>query len=157
LALGIGAFDSVGKTSTLSKKDIDDLQKRSLAIAQLSSRIAKGREDTDAAFMAGLVCDVGQLILASAPVLDEKMSAAADAITHAEVGAFLLGLWGLPFRIVEAVANHHAPLRNAHNRLGLPQIVWLSSCLIYGEEPDPDYLKRIGADGLLPQFKGMMA
>jgi HD-like signal output (HDOD) protein len=156
LALGIGAFDSIGKTSAQSKSSIDELQKRSLAIAQLSSRIAQGREDTDAAFMAGLVCDVGQLILASTPPLEGGQTQ-TDAITHAEVGAFLLGLWGLPFRIVEAVANHHAPLRNAHNRLSLPQIVWLASCLVYGEEPDPEYLKRIGADELLPKFKGMMA
>lgn len=157
LALGIGAFDSVGKSTTLSKKAVDDLQKRSLAIAQLSGRIAQGREDADGAFMAGLVCDVGQLILASTPALDESQSVPADAITHAEVGAFLLGLWGLPFRIVEAVANHHAPQRNAHDRLGLPQIVWISSCLVRGEEPEPNYLKRIGADTLLPKFKGMMA
>jgi len=156
LALGIGAFDSVGKTSTLSKKAVDELQQRSLAIAQLSGRIAQGREDVDAAFMAGLVCDVGQLILASTPAPAEP-STQTDPITHAEVGAFLLGLWGLPFRIVEAVANHHSPLRNAHDRLGLPQIVWLSSCLVHGEEPDPDYLQRIGADALLPKFKGMMA
>ncbi|HYQ45284.1 MAG TPA: HDOD domain-containing protein [Polyangiaceae bacterium] len=156
LALGIGAFDSVGKTSSRSKDSIEELQKRSLAIAQLSSRIAQGRDDTDAAFMAGLVCDVGQLILASSPA-DGAFECQPDALTHAEVGAFLLGLWGLPFRIVEAVANHHAPLRNAHDRLGLPQIVWLASCLVYGEEPDPQYLKRIGADELLPKFKGMMA
>jgi HD-like signal output (HDOD) protein len=157
LALGIGAFDSVGKMSTQSKTSIDELQKRSLAIAQLSSRIAQGREDTDAAFMAGLVCDVGQLILGSAPATDGPDSSQADAITHAEVGAFLLGLWGLPFRIVEAVANHHAPHRNAHDKLALPQIVWLASCLVSREEPDLEYLKRIGADALLPKFKGMMA
>jgi len=156
LALGIGAFDSIGKTSTRSQASIDELQKRSLAIAQLSSRMAQGREDTDAAFMAGLVCDVGQLILASSPA-EEVVECQPDAVTHAEVGAFLLGLWGLPFRIVEAVANHHAPLRNAHDRLGLPQIVWLASCLVYGEEPDSNYMKRIGADELLPKFKGMMA
>ena len=29
--------------------------------------------------------------------------------THAEIGAYLLGLWGLPYPIVEAVALHHAP------------------------------------------------
>ncbi len=157
LALGIGAFDSVGKTSTLSRSSIDELQKRSLSIAQLSGRIAQGRDDTDAAFMAGLVCDVGQLILSSTSAVEGSDNSPADAITHAEVGAFLLGLWGLPFRIVEAVANHHAPRRNAHDRLGLPQIVWLASCLVYGEEPDPEYLERIGANELLPKFKGMMA
>lgn len=30
--------------------------------------------------------------------------------THAQIGAYLLGLWGLPYSIVEAVALHHAPL-----------------------------------------------
>jgi HD-like signal output (HDOD) protein/ActR/RegA family two-component response regulator len=159
LALGIGAFDAVGKDSGRSGAAVEQLQKRSLAIAQLASRIAQGRDDPDAAFMAGIVCDVGELILAdpdpSTP--SERAQTEADAVTHAEVGAFLLGLWGLPFRIVEAVANHHAPLRNAHDRLGLPQIVWLAACLVQGVEPDAEYLTRIGADGLLPKFKGMMA
>jgi hypothetical protein len=30
--------------------------------------------------------------------------------THAEIGAYLLGLWGLPYSIVEAVALHHTPM-----------------------------------------------
>jgi HD-like signal output (HDOD) protein len=29
--------------------------------------------------------------------------------THAQVGAYLLGLWGLPYPVVEAVALHHTP------------------------------------------------
>lgn len=29
--------------------------------------------------------------------------------THAEIGAYLLGIWGLPYSVVEAVAHHHAP------------------------------------------------
>jgi hypothetical protein len=30
-------------------------------------------------------------------------------VTHAEIGAYLLGVWGLPFSIIEAVAYHHRP------------------------------------------------
>jgi HD-like signal output (HDOD) protein len=155
LALGIGAFDSVSKLNGRGAIAVEALQKRSLSIAQLASRIAKGREDTDAAFMAGLVCDVGELVLASSPAAAGEPQS-SDSVTHAEAGAFLLGLWGLPFRIVEAVANHHAPLRNAHDRLGLPQIVWLAACLVYGDEPDPQYMERIGAVDELPKFKGML-
>lgn len=157
LALGIGAFDSVGKSHGAGGTSVEALQKRSLTIAQLAGRIAQGREDPDAAFMAGLVCDVGELILGCPPESESPTCAAADAVTHAEVGAFLLGLWGLPFRIVEAVANHHAPTRNAHDRLGLPQIVWLAASLVNGQEPDPAYLERIGATALLPRFKEMMS
>ena len=31
--------------------------------------------------------------------------------SHAEIGAYLLGLWGLPYSVIEAVAHHHAPQR----------------------------------------------
>jgi len=66
-----------------------------------------------------------------------------------EIGAFdAVGKSGLPSR---------APLRNAHERLGLPQIVWLASFLVYGEHPDPEYVNRVGAEELLPEFKGLMA
>jgi HD-like signal output (HDOD) protein len=162
LALAIGAFDALGKRNQRSTSSMEALQKRSLAIGQLASRIAQGIADTDAAFMAGLVCDVGELIptvtIEAAP--DSEAMSVRDpvqTVTHAELGAFLLGLWGLPFPIVEAVANHHQPLRNAHDRLGLSQIVWLAACLVQGVEPDPEYLKRIGAEALLPKFKGLMA
>ena len=30
-------------------------------------------------------------------------------VTRAEADAYLLGLWGIPFPIVEAVAFHHRP------------------------------------------------
>ncbi len=30
-------------------------------------------------------------------------------VTHSEVGAYLMGLWGLPVPIVEALAFHHCP------------------------------------------------
>ncbi len=162
LALAIGAFDAVGKQNQHSGASLDALQKRSLAIGQLAGRMAQGIADADAAFMAGLVCDVGELIQTAAPEVepeptDRSTPPATETVTHAELGAFLLGLWGLPFPIVEAVANHHSPQRNAHDRLGLPQIVWLAACLVQGTEPDPEYLKRIGAEALLPKFKGLMA
>ena len=174
LALGVGAFDSLAKLDADAARAVEAIQHRALAIAQLASRIARGRADADAAFMAGLVCDVGELISVTTPAAAPGDPSAApgnpsaalggpsaapggpSTLTHAELGAFLLGLWGLPFPIVEAVANHHAPRRNAHDRLGLPQIVWLASCLVHGEHPDADYLKQIGASELLPEFESML-
>ena len=158
LSLGIGAFEAVGKLGKPPRRVIDELQARSLATAKLASRIAQGTDDADAAFMAGLVCDIGELVLVTNVSLpsDEVSDSAFSEVTHAEVGAFLLGLWGLPFRIVEAVANHHCPYRNAHDQLGLPQIVWLASCLVRGEQPDPAYLARIGASEMLPKIRGFL-
>jgi len=78
----------------------------------------------DQCFLAGLLHDVGQLILAiGLPEEYARVVAAARernlsvgqaeqeyfGATHADVGAYLLGLWGLPNPIIEAVALHHCP------------------------------------------------
>jgi HD-like signal output (HDOD) protein/CheY-like chemotaxis protein len=87
---------------------------------------AEGKEIKlrDQCFLAGLLHDVGQLILATG--LPEEYSQVAQTAkaqnrpmglveqehfgaTHADVGAYLLGLWGLPNSIIEAVALHHCP------------------------------------------------
>ncbi|MGH8188370.1 MAG: response regulator, partial [Steroidobacteraceae bacterium] len=36
--------------------------------------------------------------------------------SHAEVGAYLLGLWGLPYTVIEAVAFQHWPQRVGQTR-----------------------------------------
>jgi HD-like signal output (HDOD) protein len=146
----------------------DALQQRSLQIARLASRMVRLPEDASAAYIAGLLCDVGQLVLASAAPERLYVSEAEAAqrgvpahvaeqatwgATHAEIGAYLLGLWGLPFQIVEAVANHHAPERGAADRLGLPQLVWLAACIVERQEPAADLLHRFGAEELYDRHR----
>ncbi len=72
-------------------------------------------------FIAGLLHDVGRLILAcNLPQLFARLGAeelrnppadenAIFGTTHAEIGGYLLGLWGLPHAVVEATRLHHAP------------------------------------------------
>jgi HD-like signal output (HDOD) protein len=142
---------------------VQQLQQRSLRVAQLASRMAPLPEDASSAYIAGLLCDVGQLVLLStAPerlyaaqatasqrgVPEHRAEQAAWGVTHAEIGGYLLGSWGLPFQIVEAVANHHCPARSADDRLGLAQLVWLASCIESGEQPAPELLHRFDAEEL---------
>ena len=78
----------------------------------------------DQCFLAGLLHDVGQLILVGGlPAEYQEVLTVAKTrnvhtweveqerfgASHADVGAYLLGLWGLPNPIIEAVAMHHRP------------------------------------------------
>lgn len=82
------------------------------------------RKVAEECFTAGFLHDAGKLVMASAmpkrysQVLQltnsgESSETEAEAeifgATHAQIGACLLGLWGLPPSIVEAVAFHHSP------------------------------------------------
>jgi HD-like signal output (HDOD) protein len=165
LVLTLAAFDPL-RGRQPDAQSVDALQSRSLSIARLAARMARLPEDASAAYTAGLLCDTGQLVLASA-VPERLYVTQAEAVqrgvhyhvaeqatwgtTHAEIGAYLLGLWGLPFQIVEAVANHHAPERSADDRLGLAQLVWLAGCIVDGVDPAAEELHRFGAEHLYEQ------
>jgi HD-like signal output (HDOD) protein len=106
----------------LADVDPDHLQKHAQLVAQACKSLATGKVSPDDAWLAGLVHDIGYWILAQ-DCPDELKRAITQAhndqrplfecekeiigATHAEIGAYLLGLWGLPYPIVEAVAMHH--------------------------------------------------
>jgi HD-like signal output (HDOD) protein len=43
------------------------------------------------------------------------------------IGAYLLGIWGLPLSVVEAVAHHHAPERMSESVLDVRAAASLGS------------------------------
>jgi len=107
----------------------------------------------DDAFAAGLLHDVGRLVLCSAcgtqydKVLERlrqeriTLTQAESQImgcTHAEVGAYLLGLWGLPSSIVQAVAWHHTPDRSAIATFSPVIAVHVAEVYGYQFHPDPE-------------------
>jgi HD-like signal output (HDOD) protein/CheY-like chemotaxis protein len=105
-----------------SQLAIDAFQRESLLTGKLAQRIAPDRARADTAFLAGVLHDVGRLVVASrtpelARRIQERVNAervpaleiekAVLGATHAQVGAYLLGLWGLPQDVVAAVLDHH--------------------------------------------------
>ncbi len=103
---------------------LPEFQRRSLQTASLARRFAAGRGHAEDAFTAGLLHDVGRIVLAQrVPDLfrsvelewrrtgrpAHEIERESIGATHAEVGAHLLGTWGIGIPIVEAVAYHHRP------------------------------------------------
>lgn len=83
-----------------------------------------GREMAEQAFLSGFLHDLGKLILISSfskeyeeviknvknlKISSSKAEADILGFTHAEVGAYLLALWGFDVPVVEAVYGHHSP------------------------------------------------
>lgn len=130
---------------------MDALQQHALLVGQISSGFFSERQLKEDAFVVGLLHDIGKLLLAvELPEHFEKVLQAMKqsgcsmhameqevwGVTHAEVGGYLLGLWGLPHPIIEAVANHHAPSRVASTDFGIFAAVHIADALVH-DELDP--------------------
>jgi HD-like signal output (HDOD) protein/ActR/RegA family two-component response regulator len=103
---------------------IDAIQRRSSAAARLAKRLLGHESSGDSVLIAGMLQDVGQLVLAARSPQRFSIALQASArskvplyeaelelfgATHAEIGGYLLGLWGLPARLVQTVARHLEP------------------------------------------------
>jgi putative nucleotidyltransferase with HDIG domain len=142
---------------------VDHLQRHAFLTAALARKLAPDRRTMDDAFMAGLLHDIGKLILISQPPehfpragqVEERFA----GVSHAEVGAYLLGIWGLPYSIVEAVADHHHPERIAVPSFDVLTCVHVANALANAlEEKRPpvlatSYLQAIGVESRLAEWQ----
>jgi HD-like signal output (HDOD) protein/ActR/RegA family two-component response regulator len=127
--------------------DPEHLQHHALQAAQACKSLATGKVSPDDAWLAGLVHDLGYWILAQECPEELKRAIALSntsgvplfqcerqtiGATHAEMGAYLLGLWGLPNPIVEAVALHHTPTAMPPHGFDLLAALAVSDALLGG-------------------------
>lgn len=135
-------------------------------------------KQVDEAFIGGLLHDSGKLVLAAnfsaqyARVMrlahdgGLTVTAAEHGVfgcTHADVGGYLLGLWGLPVPVVECVSHHHHPTRTLDHTFGPLTAVHVANSLAYaldreavtGKRPDldSDYLARVGKSGRVAEWQ----
>jgi putative nucleotidyltransferase with HDIG domain len=123
LTLTVHAFDTL-KAPLCPGFSIEELQDHSLSTARLAKQLCPDAASGSEAFAAAMLHDVGKLVVGvGAPERLAEVLAAQQTekrpffelererfgTTHAEIGAYLLGSWGLPLTMVEAVAYHHAP------------------------------------------------
>ncbi|MBN1609658.1 MAG: HDOD domain-containing protein [Polyangiaceae bacterium] len=147
---------------------VAEIQAYCLRVGTLAAEMMGNQPGRDEAFMAGLLSDVGQLALtiadsepwkqarARAKLTGERLHETERAVmgtTHAEVGAFLLGAWGLPYGIVAAVAAHHAAERVVHPRFEVPAAVHIANALLAGEQPSPELIDRVGVGSRLDTWR----
>ena len=133
--------------------------------------VAKISGDIEHGYVAGLLQNCGCLIFA-ARLSKQWGDVVADAVakgrpiheaeteafgaSHAQVGAFLIGAWGLPGAIVEAIARQFAPPPSTGHRVSLSAACHIAGQLVAeacrGIEPnfDAELVESLG-DAFTPE------
>ena len=116
LVLTVGLFRAFARREAVDGFSLDQLQTHSLRTAHVASALLDDPEDASTAYSAALLHDLGNLVLAtnaegmcrattmSAEATGQAFVASERTVHgfgHAEVGAALLELWGLPESMVE--------------------------------------------------------
>jgi HD-like signal output (HDOD) protein/CheY-like chemotaxis protein len=134
---------------------VDELWFHSVLVGQFARQIALVEQQEpdpgEQAYAAGLLHDLGKILFAAnlPKPFGEAVTAARQEQTslhavekrilganHAEIGACLLAIWGLPPDLVEAVALHHEPSAAAHKVFGPLTAVHAADVFSHQAAPD---------------------
>lgn len=165
--------------------DFNSFSTHALKVGKMARLIALkegfSTADADNTFLAGLLHNIGILVLAEGmpdvfgPLLTESLQDKKDLFlleqnewqaTHCDVGAYLLGLWGLSHPIVESAAYYHRPSLCASKKSGALMCVHAACVLTQelegGEFPDSKmnldeaYLKSISRFDRVSDWRGLL-
>jgi HD-like signal output (HDOD) protein len=159
-----------GETSPAGASfSLDELWEHSFRVAKLSARIVlrciNSERMASEAYTAGLLHNIGQIVLATnlageyAAVVEtsrqrkrplQEVEMEQMGVTSSQVGAYLLGLWGMPLALVEAVALHLTPASATVADFSLLTVVHVANVLAYesGGRRDGIPLPRLDASYL---------
>jgi len=166
LVLSVEIFRAFKPKRDLPGFSLEKLQHHAQLTAHIAARLPVPKHLADVALVAGMLHDVGKLILAwrlsghFEKVLAESLGARCavykveerlDGFSHAEIGAYLLGLWGLPYTVVEAVALHHGPNRVPHQNFDAISAVYAANLLAHELEESASGAKGVYNFGKLPR------
>jgi len=149
LVLSVKIFDEFDD-EILRRFSMEAIYDHSFRVAGLTQKLARGkgldRRQADHAFLAGLLHDLGKGILAEnlsddyAKVRDLVEQGIPDheaekrvlGISHCEIGSYVVGIWGLPDAILDAILHHHRgvdPRADPDPKMVLPDLVGLADLL----------------------------
>jgi HD-like signal output (HDOD) protein len=166
LALYVKIFSSLNYND-YNKFFAERVFQHSYKVGELARKIIRTevyeKSVLDITFLGGLVHDIGKLILLQTQDYTEKIhkSMTGDKISyvdaeyklfetsHSEVGAYLLGLWGLPVSILEIAAFHDLPLKAEDIEASPMSAVHLANILAKQEKFDPYVLRELYPDNKL--------
>ncbi len=181
LVLNIHIFSNVSEQES-ADFGLNTLWSHSTNTAKIARMLAKdeglSRQIIEAAYIGGLLHDVGKVVMATCfGIIYKEVVNAADfekrmlctvekeilRADHTKVGAYLLSLWGLSDTIVESVAYHHDPHEAPSDEFDAIALVHVAN-LLEGDDNRPGveqdaalpfnyaYLERVGKSDRIPDW-----
>ena len=158
---------------------LSELWGHSLRTASAARKLAKYENLSiaacDESFVSGLLHDIGKLVLAGNADADYQIvtershreGTPADQIeweifgaTHAQIGAYLLGLWGLPEAVVSNVELHHSLDLNANSGFSPAAAIHIAQFLQRSpnriSQLDTRFLKQIGVENRISEWERVL-
>lgn len=175
LVLSEEMYRSFKVANSLPGFSIDHEYDESFKCAHVAKKLINDRNASEDAFMAGVLHRIGRLILAQS--MPQKMiqalkqhretgrpmhevEAEVFGTGNERVGAYLLGLWGLPYPVVEAVAHYNAPWEVEHDKFQILDALYVAIKLVEQVnnpeeqvEINLDHLAKIGVADKLEEWK----
>jgi len=181
LVLSVKIFSEFSQKN-FSWFNIDALFNHSMTVSTYTKTIIKNEKLSldliNYSLMAGLLHDLGKLILATNFQKSYRQLLAdtngseqnlwdleyqAFGTSHAEIGAYLMGLWSLETPIIEAIAFHHCPAKSMTQQVGLLTAVHVGNALAHedglaGSQQmdllcDAHYLGTLGVNDRIPEWR----
>lgn len=184
LVLSVEIGRAFGSKQRVEGFSIERLQQHSSLTASIAARVSEAGNIAAHVMAAGLLHDAGKLVLADR--LPEDFACAISVsrgegrplfaveeqfmgVSHAEVGAYLLSLWGLPYPVVQAVADHHHPERIPARGWTPSKAVYVGNLLAHEQagmtaeaglpfaQPDPALVDSVGGTDQLSAWRDVAA
>ena len=147
LALSVSVFDALKGSNGHVSFDREAFWMHSVGCGTAARLVGKlvGCRDTGTLFVAGLLHDLGKVILDTyfhdlyQEVVEDMVAEGRPAteverdlldIDHAEVGGWLAERWSFPAVLVAPIAHHHDPMSSGAEHLRETLIVHLSNILV---------------------------
>jgi len=176
LVLSFGMFSAFDLAD--SRFSIEREQEMSFAASRIARRLLPDANAAGLAFLAAMLHGSGKLVLASrfredfVKVLGlgggltrplDEVEREVLGVSHTEIGAYLLGLWGMPYPVVEAVAHHLHPSQvGGEVSFGVLGAVHVAVALAHEQfdesnslSVDEAYLEQCGVLDQLPEWRAM--
>jgi HD-like signal output (HDOD) protein/CheY-like chemotaxis protein len=160
LALATDTFKVFTPIPGLAPSFYEDLQRHAQRVALIVGILPLPPRLRDVCIVSALLHDIGEMVLACK--LPQEFCAALElaratccsqveaeqqiiGTSHAEIGAYLLGLWSIDSLVVEAVAYHHRPDRIPHTSFDASTALYVADRLARELDDHPGKAKGISS------------